>query len=225
MQILRKRMLSKHAEPSPDAPQENRARLGDVVESRNKPKRNWLRISIFGNLLLIVIGLASFAGMYTLNLTNTSPEFCANCHVMEKNVKSYLTSSNMDNAHKQANVGCKDCHDYPIPDEIASAVKYVTGDYDQELRQRKFPDAMCTKCHISMTYVAQQTDYLRRNPHLSHWPNLRCGVCHISHGEQVDYCSKCHDNGGQRMVGSPIIPRAENPWADPNREKPNVSLP
>ena len=225
MQILRKRMMGKRDGQMPDALQEEQDRVGDNIEDTNKRKRNWLRISIVANLLLIVIGLAAFAGMYTLDLTNTSAEFCGTCHVMQKNVQSYLTSSNMDSVHKQANVGCKDCHDYPIPDELASAVKYVTGDYDQELRRRKFDDAMCIKCHISMTYVAEQTDYLRRNPHQNHWPNLRCGVCHISHGEQVDYCNQCHDNGGQRMTGSPIIPRAENPWMDPNRERPNVSLP
>ena len=65
-----------------------------------------------------------------------------------------------------------------------------------------------------MEYHAARTDYLIRNPHLSHWPDVKCTTCHISHGEQVDYCSQCHDNGNQRMTGGEIIPRAENPWAN-----------
>ena len=31
-----------------------------------------------------------------------------------------------------------------------------------------------------------------------------CLQCHISHGEQVDYCSSCHENGGQRMIEDPV---------------------
>jgi hypothetical protein len=36
---------------------------------------------------------------------------------------------------------------------------------------------------------------------------MPCNTCHISHGQQIDFCSQCHDNGGQRMIGAPIKPR------------------
>jgi len=49
-----------------------------------------------------------------------------------------------------------------------------------------------------------------------------CGNCHISHGQQVNMCINCHDNGNQRITGQPIVPRAENPWADPDATKPDV---
>ncbi len=181
-----------------------------------KPPRriNWWKVSLWVNIAFVVIAAGVLTGGALLHQSDTNPEFCATCHNMEKHVDSYLNSDNLDNIHKQANVQCKDCHDYPIPAEIESGIKYITGNYDESMPRRKFSDEMCTQCHISLSYHADRTDFLTRNPHMSHWPDLKCTTCHISHGEQKDYCSGCHENGGQRMTGGEIIPRAENPWAN-----------
>ncbi len=166
-------------------------------------------------VLVIVLGLSAAA---IIHESDTNPELCRTCHLMEAHVDSYLTSNNLDHVHEQAGVECKECHDYSIEAEITSGIKYITGDYDvvsasnPELIRRTFSDEMCLKCHISYEHIADQTDYLVRNPHLSHWPSPACRTCHVSHGEQIDYCSECHDNGGQRLVGAPIVPRVENPW-------------
>ncbi len=77
----------------------------------NKKKGVWTVIGIIAAVLLVV-GVAG--GSYLVHLSNTSPEFCATCHIMDRNVTSYLTSTNLDNLHQQANVGCKDCHDTPF---------------------------------------------------------------------------------------------------------------
>jgi hypothetical protein len=126
---------------------------------------------------------------------------------MQRNVTSYLTGPNLDHVHEQAEVQCKDCHDYPIPVEIKAGFDSLTGNYtvdkDGDLPQMKFSDTMCTKCHISEQYVAQLTDFLARNPHDSHNGELPCNTCHVSHGAQIDYCATYHDNGGQRMIGQP----------------------
>ena len=102
----------------------------------------------------------------------------------------------------------KDCHDYPIQAEISSGVNFLIGNYEVNsqglLNKRKYTDAMCLDCHISQEYVSITTDFLFRNPHNSHWGFMPCSECHISHGEQIDYCSSCHDNGGQRMTGELI---------------------
>jgi cytochrome c nitrite reductase small subunit len=178
-----------------------------------KKKPNWLKISLITNIVLVAVAVIGLSGMAVIHQSDTNPEFCATCHLMQSRVDSYLTSTNLDHVHAQAGVQCKECHDYSIPDEIESGIKYITGNYNPDLPRRKFGDEMCLQCHISMDYMATQTDYLVRNPHLNHWPDMRCTICHVSHGEQVDYCSDCHDNGGQRMTGGAIIPRAENPWA------------
>jgi hypothetical protein len=181
-----------------------------VDQAGQKPSR-WFKISIYANIAVLAILVIAGAGGYLYYQSNTNPHLCATCHLMDSHVQSYLTSSNLDHVHEQAGVQCKDCHDYPISAEISSAIKYVTGNYTTDstgnLIRRRFDDAMCLKCHISYQHVAQLTDFLARNPHDSHNGEMPCNTCHISHGQQIDFCSQCHDNGGQRMIGAPIKPR------------------
>ncbi len=181
---------------------------------REKKNKNNKELGAVGIILIVVTALVVIGGAgggYLVHLSNTSPEFCATCHVMQPNVTSYLTSNHMDNIHQQANVECKDCHDYTLKAEITSGIKFLTGNYtvgtDGELSPVSYTNTMCLECHISNEYVAKQTDFLLRNPHDNHNGMLSCKTCHISHGEQIDYCSQCHENGGQRMTGEPIEPR------------------
>lgn len=183
------------------------------VEKVNKTKANkklgvWAIVGIVVAALVVVGGAG---GGYLIHLSNTSPEFCATCHIMDKNVNSYLASNDLDNIHYQANVACKECHDYPIPAEISSGVKFILGDYtvdeNGDLVKLTYDDDICLQCHISKDFVAQSTDFLAKNPHDSHNGQLSCKTCHVSHGQQIDYCSQCHDNGGQRLIGEEYEPR------------------
>jgi cytochrome c nitrite reductase small subunit len=185
-----------------------------VVVPGEKKKTNWFKISIIANIVIILgIGFALIS-VEIIHQSDTNPAFCKTCHLMDSHVDSYLNGNTLDNVHAQAGVQCKECHsEYKIPQEIASGIKFITGNYDPELPRRKYGDENCLQCHISMDHLADQTDYLERNPHLSHFGDLACRTCHISHGEQIDYCGQCHDNGGQRMTGGEIIPRAVNPLA------------
>ena len=191
------------------------AEIEQENQSTEKKKFNWFKFSIVANIVIVVgigIGIASMA---ILHQSDTNPQFCATCHNMESYVESYTSGSTLDSIHAEAGVQCKQCHsDYDVIAEIESGIKFVTGNYDKDMPKRKFDDHVCTQCHISMEYVAEQTDYLRRNPHASHWPDLKCRSCHLSHGEQIDYCSECHDNGGQRMIEDEYFPRVDNPYDD-----------
>jgi nitrate/TMAO reductase-like tetraheme cytochrome c subunit len=162
--------------------------------------------TVIGIIVLVLVIAGGAGGGYLLHLSNTSPEFCATCHIMDFNVTSYLTSNNLDNIHNQANVECKECHDYPVKAEVTSGIKYILGDYTVDSEGKLLPvtygDDMCLQCHISYDYIAEKTDYLSKNPHKSHNGDLPCKTCHVSHGEQIDYCSQCHDNGGQEMIGA-----------------------
>jgi hypothetical protein len=189
-----------------------KAKTGAAASQPGSPKKtNWLKISIAANIVVVVIAVLFAAGSYVVHLSDTNPQFCGTCHIMQSNVTSYLTSSDLDHVHQQAGVQCKGCHDYPLSAEISSGIKFVTGNYTVDkggnLKTVKFSDAMCTKCHISEEHVAQRTDFLAKNPHDSHNGNLPCNTCHVSHGGQIDYCSSCHSNGGQRMIGQPATPR------------------
>lgn len=178
-----------------------------------QPKERGPILTISGIVaaILVIIAAGAGTGGYLIHLSNTSPEFCASCHIMQKNVNSYLTSSDMDHVHAQAHVQCKDCHDYSLGAEITSGVKYVIGDYTVdtkgELTPVTYSDEMCLKCHISDDYLANATDFLHRNPHKNHNGQLACKTCHISHGKQVNYCGSCHDNGGQRLTGEEVKSR------------------
>lgn len=163
---------------------------------------------------LVSLNLAALGAFSLDHYSRTHPELCGTCHIMQSHVESYLTGDRLDHIHMQAGVGCLDCHtDYTLARELASVWRYATGDHAPTLSGRTFDQAMCTRCHISLAYHADRTDYLVRNPHLSHWPDLVCGDCHLSHAAQIDFCSNCHDNGSQRLTGGIVAPRAENPWA------------
>jgi len=187
---------------------------GDTTQPRenhavtNRKLGVWAIVGIAASALLVA---ASAGGGYLIHLSNTSPQFCGTCHIMDRAVNSYLGSNDLDNLHLQANVGCKECHDYPLSAEIRGGVNYIIGNYtvgpDGELLPVVYEDDICLKCHISKDFVTATTDFLAKNPHDSHNGMLSCRTCHVTHGDQIDYCSRCHDNGGQRMVGEEREPR------------------
>ncbi|MCX6055053.1 MAG: cytochrome c3 family protein [Chloroflexi bacterium] len=181
-----------------------------TTAKKNKRKQVW---TVLGIVVLFLVIAGGATGGYLVYLSDTSPKFCSTCHIMDFNVNSYLTSNDMDNIHNQAGVQCKECHDYPVKAEITSGFKYVLGDYtvddEGKLLPVSYTNDMCLQCHISYQHVAISTDYLIKNPHKSHNGELPCKTCHVSHGEQIDYCSQCHDNGGQRMLGDTVT--SENP--------------
>lgn len=189
-------------------------------------KRSWLRISVVINLVIVGMIALGIAGAVLIRESDTNPSFCGSCHVMEHNVQSYLTSNNLDSMHRQAGVQCKECHDYPVDAEIMGGIRYVTNTYevtdDGRIPKQEYTDEMCLQCHISDEYLVNATDFLYYNPHLSHWGELECRECHFSHEPQYNLCAECHLFTRQRLTGDPVIPREENPWADPSRPRPNA---
>lgn len=180
-----------------------------------KPRKpiNLIKALTISNIVIIALVAVGLGSMAVIHQSDTNPNLCNTCHIMRPNVDSYLNSDNMDAVHRKAGVQCKECHDYPVSAEIASGVNYLVGNYEVstegKILKREYSDEMCLQCHVSQEYVADSTDYLFRNPHNSHWGFIKCSSCHISHGEQVNYCSSCHDNGKQRMTGDPIEDRGK----------------
>ncbi|MBN2045569.1 MAG: cytochrome c3 family protein [Anaerolineales bacterium] len=165
----------------------------------------WFTISLIANLILLIWLTVDLSAGAVIHQSNTDPEFCAKCHLMEANVTSYLTSNHLDHVHAEAGVGCKDCHsDYDLWEEIRSGVRYLSKNYqvneDGSLTERDYTDEMCTQCHGGMLDVAVQTDYLYFNPHNSGMGEFSCDTCHPSHDAQIDYCNDCHQAPGQRMI-------------------------
>lgn len=154
------------------------------------------------SILAVIAFLVIVAGGFTVDhISRTNPNFCGICHNMQDHVTSYLTSNHLDFVHNKAGVGCKNCHfDYSIPEELSSAVKYITGDYEVPFKKIRVGSEQCLRCHIDVKYQAKNSIALTRNPHDNHNGDLRCTTCHMSHDAQIDFCSDCHDNGGQMMI-------------------------
>ncbi len=209
-----------------------------MARKESKWKQRWERLPSarqwrwFAGLVACVVALVVGIGIWSgaravVHQSDTNPQLCAGCHIMRDHVESYTNGTTLDSVHARAGVECKECHDYGIPAELRSGINFLIGNYsvtkDGALLKRTYGDEMCVQCHIGMDYLAIKTDHLMRNPHLSHIPDLLCSDCHVSHGPQINYCGECHDNGGQRMTGGDIFPRAENPWADPSAARPAIT--
>jgi len=145
-------------------------------------------------IIALFILLVAANAVYALWEASYNPSFCSLCHIIRPYVDSYHTSQYLDNIHQQANVGCKDCHVTSPIGALKEVAAYVTGNYDNPLTERKMTNDMCLKCHRSYESLAERTAHLNRNPHNSHWPNLRCTVCHKSHRPEENYCAQCHQD-------------------------------
>jgi hypothetical protein len=161
-------------------------------------------------LALVILGAV---GISTERGLSREPDGCASCHAMRRYVDAFKTGRDLDAAHARAGLVCTDCHQgYSLSARAKSAAAYSVGMAGTPAR-RRYDDAMCNRCHVSMEHLGERTDFLLRNPHRSHWPELGCADCHLGHAKQIDFCNGCHDNGGQRMTGEAVrTPRAPNPW-------------
>ncbi|MBI5549550.1 MAG: cytochrome c3 family protein [Deltaproteobacteria bacterium] len=165
-------------------------------------------------ILAAAIAILGGTAIATERKLSAEPEGCASCHLMRRYVDGFQGGRDLDAAHARAGVSCTDCHQgYTLAARAKTAAAQVVGAAgDGPLARRRFDDAMCNRCHVSMEHQAARTDFLFRNPHRSHWPELGCADCHLGHARQVDFCSGCHDNGGQRMTGDPVHPRSPDRW-------------
>ncbi len=147
--------------------------------------------TVLGGLLSLARGLSA------------EPAGCASCHVMRRCVEGYQTGRDLDGAHARAAVSCTGCHQgYTLATRTLAALRYLVCDPGASAR-RRYGDELCNRCHVSLEHQALRTDFLPRNPHRNHWPELACSDCHPAHDKQVDFCGQCHENGGQRMTGEP----------------------
>lgn len=138
-------------------------------------------------LLLAVVGYGAYQLTYQPRIA------CNTCHNIRPYVTSYFESEYMDNAHNQANVGCKECHHATIKEMARELFAYIGGDYQDPMRETEMANEDCLTCHRSYESVREQTDHLVPNPHDSpHDPNLACTTCHNAHRPSELLCAQCH---------------------------------
>jgi fumarate reductase flavoprotein subunit len=111
---------------------------------------------------IVVTGLSSFF-------------LLANC----ASILCYLTMVSggevilLGDKHKKAGIVCEECH------EGGTSKGDVTN-------------AICFKCHIGYSKLAERTSKITSNPHESHIGYLECVACHHIHKLSEDYCGECH---------------------------------
>jgi fumarate reductase flavoprotein subunit len=110
----------------------------------------------------VVIGLSSFSLLVN----------CASilCYLPMVSGGEVLLSGDK---HKKAGIVCQDCHKDGSPEG-----NIIT--------------AICFKCHIGYSKLAERTNKITPNPHESHIGYLECFACHHIHKLSEDYCGECH---------------------------------
>lgn len=78
--------------------------------------------------------------------------------------------------HKEIGIQCEGCHKEDPP-------------------KNKVPTAVCLGCHGDYKTLAERTQKVDPNPHMSHEGKLPCETCHHSHKPSEDHCASCHNFG------------------------------
>lgn len=110
--------------------------------------------------LVIVLAAAGTMGWQY----HETPQFCATCHVMQPYLDSWTGTKTTDagqpmlaNLHSVQGIRCLNCHPAEIQQQVSELVSYVKGDFVEPLKQRKFPDSFCERCHPSRSETAKLT--------------------------------------------------------------------
>jgi cytochrome c nitrite reductase small subunit len=136
------------------------------------------------------------------------PQFCGTCHIMDSYVEAYHESDFLVRAHAEEDVGCLDCHIPTIQEQVNELIVFVSGDFEDPLQMRRFPDEFCLQCHEHGSYeqiIERTADYMidgeLRNPHDPHpdvdaslVDDFACSECHRVHraSPSINHCYSCH---------------------------------
>jgi len=162
---------------------------------RHKRPRLFWASAIMASILVIAI----IAGAWYYSSYHSDPKFCTFCHLMDTYLESWESPPLLAYSHGQEDVVCLDCHSASIGEQISELFKYITGDFEDPLDERKYDTEECFVCHEHGSYeqIIELTQYLveeaGRNPHDSpHLPELDCRLCHKIHRLSIDGCAECH---------------------------------
>lgn len=158
-----------------------------------KPKKSKKKLAIVGGIVAACL-IAAGVGFF---IWHEQPSFCnAICHSpMDHYVEGYYSDdpTNLASVHAQAGTTCLQCHEPTLDQQISEGLAWVSGDFDDPLKQRDFgTNEFCLQCHDREEILANTAD-LSRNPHEEGVHNANaCGDCHSVHGTSTYTCASCH---------------------------------
>ncbi len=194
--------------------QENDSQTKKPNQRKNK------KFVIVGVVVVIVVILG-----FGFNAWHNTPGFCNSiCHTpMDHYVNGYNSSTTQESAgafaHQANNVGCLQCHEATLEEQVHEATAWVSGNYktnsDGSLKKTLVTadKKMCVKsgCHDWNDIVNSTQDWGGNsgvNPHRSHQGEaIDCSNCHGMHTQSMMYCNTCHDF------------KVPDGWASPQKSK------
>ena len=199
------------------------------MDGPSKPRRTRLHalrkllttIAILGLVLVSVgfVGVAIVWGhFWEFRVGDPSSSTCSNCHVLDSYVNSLSERAMLAGQHAAQGVGCVDCHDWRVEQQMADTVAYLTGEYTEPLPRLQVKMDQCFTCHEHSSYdqIAWRTTDLGvtdptakghiANPHQPpHYTELECSSCHRMHQPSTLLCLECHT---YEFPGLPIVAEA-----------------
>ena len=204
----------------------------DAGVKRKAPKKKKRRKLLLTLGIVLVVLVVALAGGYKWH---EQPSFCnAICHQpMDEYNMTYNFASGApaidkwgnevsDGAsmlavtHREAGVGCLDCHVASLSEQIQEGLSWLKNDFEYPLYERSLlqmtqargipKDEFCLNdsCHhvssidsspiITRDDLWAATEHLVRNPHNPRHAARDCGECHNAHRASVNACSQsfCH---------------------------------
>jgi len=167
------------------------AHNGQTKEVR---KKAFFRPRVLLGVLAALVVVAAAAGA-VLFQASKKPSFCATCHIIEPYYNSWKEGDLLAARHAEAGVDCLECHHKSIVAKIGEGINYLTGNYENPLKERDFSKEECLRCHEHGSYeqLVELTADLDPNPHdPPHYQEMECSFCHKMHRKSEIYCAQCH---------------------------------
>ncbi|KUK32129.1 MAG: Fumarate reductase, NapC/NirT cytochrome c subunit [Thermoanaerobacterales bacterium 50_218] len=156
-------------------------------------KKAFFRPKVLLGVLAALVVVAAVAGG-VLFQASKKPSFCATCHIIEPYYNSWKGGDLLAAKHAEAGVDCLDCHHKSTVAKIGEGINYLTGNYENPLKERDFSMEECLSCHKDdFAEAVAATDFGESNPHDSHLGEIECHLCHKMHRQSEVYCAQCHD--------------------------------
>ncbi len=160
-------------------------------DGKNLRKLFLKKIILFSALFLLVLGAAT---PLVYSKASNSPSFCATCHVIKPYYRSWSEGPLLAAKHAAIGIKCVGCHQQSLPEKLKEGTGYITGNYENPLKERDFSREKCLQCHEKdWGKVVQATNFEMSNPHESHLGEIDCSLCHNMHRESEVNCAQCHD--------------------------------
>jgi cytochrome c nitrite reductase small subunit len=142
-------------------------------------------------IIVLIIVIIGAGGAIFVTKASDNPTFCKTCHNMEPYYKSFAEEGFLANKHADADLNCHSCHESSLVAQGKELVLYVSGNFEDPMGKREFPQEFCIECH-NYDEVKSKTQFETSNPHDSHNGQQECYICHSMHREQELMCGKCH---------------------------------